>query len=81
MKRTELLRNIQVYDFAMQETALFLNSHPDDRSALQYYREYRNLRKQATDLYEKCFGPLTNRGPVTNAWTYVYGPWPWESED
>lgn len=81
MKRKELMRKIQVYDFAMQEAALYLNSHPDDQNALQYYHEYETLRKQATELYEKCFGPLTNRSDISNVWSYVYEPWPWESED
>ena len=39
MNRIEQLRRLQMIDFALQEAALFLNSHPDDENALQYYKK------------------------------------------
>ncbi len=47
MNRKQLLRKLQMLDFAIQETALFLNSHPDDRQAMQYYQSAvkRNARR------------------------------------
>lgn len=79
MGERELMKKLQMFDFAVQEAALYLNSHPNDRNALAYYRKYEHLRKQASAEYEQCFGPLTNRTEVTNSWQYIEGPWPWES--
>jgi spore coat protein JB len=45
MNRKQLLRKLQMLDFAIQETALFLNSHPDDRQAMQYYQSAVNARR------------------------------------
>ena len=78
--RVEQLRRLQMIDFALQEAALFLNSHPDDENALQYYKKFQQFRKQAACDYQECFGPLTNRDNNANTWQYIDGPWPWESE-
>lgn len=81
MKRSELLNQIQQYDFALQEAALFLNAYPNDREALRYYHQYQALSAEAKKAYEKAYGPLTNREETGNRWTYVNEPWPWERED
>ena len=52
MNRKQLLRKLQMLDFAIQETALFLNSHPDDRQAMQYYQSaVKEREKVAKDLW------------------------------
>lgn len=79
MNRIELMKELQMFDFAVQEAVLFLNSHPNDQKALAYYRKYEDLRKQAKEEYERNFGPLTNRTNVEDNWQYIEGPWPWES--
>ncbi len=77
-KEKELLASIQKYDFAIQEASLYLISHPNDQSAMAYYQHYRDLKQQAQEEYEQCFGPLTSRSNLSKDWKYVYGPWPWE---
>lgn len=79
MNQKELLKKLQMFDFAVQEAVLFLNSHPNDRNALAYYRKFEHLRQKAFHEYEHCFTPLTNRTDVTDNWQYIEGPWPWES--
>lgn len=79
MNENELLRNLQMYDFAVQEAALYLNSHPNDRNALAYYQKFEYLRKQAAEAYENSVSPLTNRTDINGNWQYIEGPWPWES--
>lgn len=81
MDKKALLEQIQLLDFALQETALFLDSHPDDAKAMQYYQEQRKAKDQAYSQYEKCYGALSNRSNLSDQWDYVYGPWPWEGED
>ena len=36
MNKDALLKKIQMFDFALQEAALFLDSHPNDVEAIQY---------------------------------------------
>jgi len=81
MSKKELLRKIQVFDFALQEASLFLNSHPNDKAAMQYYQEHKDKKDRTVAIYEKCYGPLTNRSNHADTWEYVYAPWPWEGED
>lgn len=78
MKRDEILRQLQMFDFALQEAALYLNSHPDDQNALSYYHTVQNYSRQTRERYEKEFGPLTNRDNTSSKWEYIYGEWPWE---
>ncbi len=79
--KKELLHDIQVFDFAIQEAALFLNSHPHDKQAMNEYQTYREYKNKAVAIYEKCYGPLSNRSNLSDRWEYVYGPWPWEGDD
>ena len=34
--RRKLMRQIQVFSFAVYEAALYLDSHPDDKRAMEY---------------------------------------------
>jgi len=77
--RKKLLKQIQIYSFAVNEAALYLDTHTDDRAALAYYDKYRNLLREAKCAYEKNYGPLTMYGVNTeNSWSWVMDPWPWE---
>lgn len=48
-----------MYEFALVEANLFLDSHPDDQEALKYYSKYAGLLQEAKAAYEKQFGSLT----------------------
>lgn len=74
----DLLRNLQMYDFAIQEAALYLNSHPNDRNALNYYQKVQSYSQELRQQYEQSSGPLTNRDNHTECWDYIHGKWPWE---
>ena len=73
-----LLRELQMYDFALQEAALYLNSHPDDRNAMTYYQSIRKCSQELRQQYEQTIGPLTNRENDSDCWDYIHGTWPWE---
>lgn len=80
MKEQErYLRKIQEYDFACIEANLFLDTHPDDKEALDYFKKVNKLRLEAYDVYSKMFGPLFADGVVSDEkWTWIDNPWPWE---
>ena len=75
--RASMLNDIKCLAFAIQELALYLDTHPNDEKALclhnKYCREYREL----TDKYQKIYGPLSINYPC-NKWRWLEEPWPWE---
>ena len=80
-EKRALLDKIRAYDFALIETALYLDSHPTCQRAIEYFNETREELKCATQKYEESFGALTQKGAVRDgAWTWTDSPWPWERE-
>lgn len=78
--REALLRQVQIYDFALNDTALYLNLHPDDRVALDYYNRYKKLHDDAVAQFNQAYGPLARWQVTDKRWQWVDEPWPWESE-
>ena len=70
---------LQAMGFAIQELALYLDTHPEDKEALALYRAYQKMNHKAMMEYgEKC-GPLNHKMPVDDkTYTWLCDPWPWE---
>lgn len=80
-ERERALRNVQITTFALVEANLFLDSHPEDPAAIEYFQKYRTLYERAVADYECNFGPLTAKSGVEKCrWRWVETPWPWEYE-
>lgn len=79
--RERLLKRVQVCDFVLYDTALFLDTNPTNQQALAYYKKFQVLRKEAVKEYTSRFGPLTQRGYDGGPrWTWVDNPWPWQNK-
>lgn len=79
--RNRLLRQIQIYAFAVNEAILYLDTHTDDAAALAYYDKYRARLREAIRTYEENYGPITaDTVNTANGWSWVKEPWPWEYE-
>lgn len=77
----QMMQFISEVSFAMDETVLFLDTHPCDEEALSYYQDLRELRKKAVREYTDCFGPLSKYDVnAENEWQWIMTPWPWEGE-
>lgn len=76
-QREEMLQQIRCYDFAINELALYLDTHPDDEKALCLHRKYAKQARDLKDKYQKVYGPLTINYPC-NKWRWLEEPWPWE---
>ena len=74
-----LRKKLQVLDFAIIETALYLDAYPNCRHALDHYHKLVAERDAlAATINEKC-GPICQRENKSRTdWTWVRGPWPWE---
>ncbi|MGE5454365.1 MAG: spore coat protein CotJB [Methylocystaceae bacterium] len=75
-----LLEEVMAWDFTLVELNLFLDTHPDDRQAMNDYNAALKQSAAVRTRYEKEFGPLTAMSPyVTNStFEWIDDPWPWE---
>lgn len=79
--REQLLLKIQIIEFVMYDAALYLDTHPCDEAALDYFHHFRKLKEEAVAEYAACYGPLTmDTVESKNKWTWIDHPWPWEME-
>lgn len=73
---------IDQISFAMDDTRLFLDTHPDCKEALDYYKKMKKMRKEAIDEYKKhCGAMLAYEAEEDDCgtWNWVNGPLPWEN--
>ena len=56
-EQEKLLHDIGVLDFVVIELALYLDTHPTDRNAMEYYNHYNRMTNQAKKEYSEKFGP------------------------
>ena len=81
MTREETLRRVEMLDFALADVNIFLNNHPNDTAALNFYNQDNQLHKQAVAQFEESFGPMTASGVnIEDGWSWIDKPWPWEME-
>ena len=81
MTRNEMLRKVQELDFVLYDTGLFLDTHPSNQAALNFFRQYQQAYTEAVAEYESQYGPLVAFDTdTTQGWAWVQGPWPWEME-
>ena len=81
MNCAKLLSTLRMLDFAIIETALYLDAYPESEEALNYYNNLIEQRVEYAEAYEAKCGPLTIMGNKSdNSWDGVSGPWPWEPE-
>lgn len=79
-EKKSMMYDIMLYDFAVQDSSLFLDTHSKDKEALAYYKEACCRLQKAKHAYEKKYGSLDNRSAVGDVHAYIKGPWPWEGE-
>lgn len=80
MSRSELLDVIDKTSFAMDDTRLFLDTHPDSREALSFFSRMQELRKKAVREYTDTYGPISSYDVAPcDMWKWNMGPWPWQA--
>lgn len=78
--RRELMQRVNQYSFAVIEATLFLDTHPYDTDAMNYFQKYRALRQEALQDYAKYYAPLLVDYAISEntPWSWANEPWPWE---
>lgn len=77
MNDNDLLMQIMMLDFAVQDAALFLDTHPCDKDARCYFKEASMRLQKAKCDYQRLGHVLTNREVCAYENDYVCAPWPW----
>ncbi len=75
------MARIRAYQFALYDLGLFLDSHPDDKQAMQLRAHYKAKLCQLKDAYEQHYGPLVlTQSDVEDSWReWICDPWPWDN--
>jgi spore coat protein JB len=79
-EQQSLLIAIMEASFVSLETALYLNTHPDDERALRLHNNSSQQLMQLEDMYTSRYGPLRNNQLSRFPWAYINDPWPWDME-
>lgn len=75
---TTPLAELQAITFVIQELALYLDTHRDDKEALELYQQYQKLYNEGAKKYEKLCGPLNHLSQTQGDYKWLNDPWPWE---
>ena len=70
---------LQALAFAVNELALYLDTHPNDAEALDMYETYQQTLHDAMMHFSKEHGPLNHTVPGKRGrYCWPNDPWPWE---
>ena len=73
------MTQLQALNFAVQDLALYLDTHRDDQEALELYRSYQKMYRECREQYQKKYGPLNQQSmDDCRQYRWLDDPWPWE---
>ena len=82
MDKKSLMKIITQASFALDDTRLFLDTHPNCKEAIEYYNKAQAVREEAWNEYTGKFGPMSfYEVSDENYWEWNQGPMPWEGGD
>ena len=79
--RKELMHQINLASFMVDDIKLYLDTHPEDMEAMECFNEYSRIRNNLLVEYAKMYGPLTVDLAVESCadrWNWICEPWPWQ---
>lgn len=79
-KRMELLDLLDKISFALDDTRLFLDTHPTNKEALSFFDTLQKKRKMIIKEYTMNFGPICAYDvELCDYWKWNTGPMPWQA--
>ena len=73
------MHELQAMAFAIQDLALYLDTHREDKEALALYRSYQQIYEKCRYEYMKKYGPLSHgMESAAEGYDWLDDPWPWE---
>ena len=80
INRDNRLQRLRELEFALLETNLYLDTHPNRRKALDYYKKVKAARDIMYEDYVKNNGPMFAADVRQDNWSWVDMPWPWQND-
>ena len=75
------MADLQALCFVLQELALYLDTHPEDKEAFALFKQFTELEQKASEAYEKEHGPILRSSAARGErWDWLGEPWPWNFE-
>ncbi len=79
--KEQLLNDIGIVSFVLTELALYLDTHPLDCNAMEYFSHYNRIRHQMVKEFSVKYYPLTlDMADSNKEWRWGMAPLPWEGE-
>ena len=78
MNRKQAMRKLQAAKFALWEMHLYLDTHPEDLTALAAFKKQQARVALLKDEFEEKYGTLDPWNCAGVEW--LKNPWPWDSE-
>ena len=79
-EQSRMLKDISIIDFTLVELNEYLDKHPHDRQAMEYFNHYARIKNQMARDFSARYFPLTaDMSTDTREWNWVLSPMPWES--
>ena len=72
------LAELQTMAFAINELALYLDTHREDKEALEMYKNFQKMYAEGKRQYESEYGPLNHMSVSSEKYRWLDDPWPWE---
>lgn len=77
--KEQLLNDIGIASFVLVELGLYLDTHPTDRNAIEYFNHYNRIRTQMVKEFSMKYYPLTmDLAESSKEWRWGEAPLPWE---
>ncbi|MCI8566535.1 MAG: spore coat protein CotJB [Lachnospiraceae bacterium] len=77
--RNDYLHQVDMAGFVLDDILLYLDTHPCDADALEYYQRAKERYEEAVKAYTAQVGPLfMPLVPCAGTFSWVEDPWPWE---
>ena len=73
-----LMCKLRKVDFAIYDTALYLDVYPDCVKAQEFYQKLIKEREELCRIINAECGPITINNVGCGKWSWTKGPWPWE---
>ena len=78
-QKEQMLRDIGIVSFALVDLALYLDTHPNDCKAMEYFNHYNRIYRQLVKEFSKNYYPLMLTGAESGKeWRWGAAPLPWE---
>ena len=77
--KDQMLWDIGIVSFVVTELVLYLDTHPRDEKAIQYFNHYNSMRQQMLKDFAIRFYPLTlDSAEACDQFAWGMAPLPWE---